>query len=77
MEKINELNTEISKRGRPQSLKIKYLDNVNQYSKDYYYAKMRELKLCDCCNRNIIKHNFNKHLKSKIHLQNVLEKNIS
>ena len=77
MEKTNEINTEISKRGRPQTLKIKYLDNVNQYSKDYYYAKMRELKLCDCCNRNIIRHNFNKHLKSKIHLKNILEKNIS
>jgi hypothetical protein len=76
MEKTTEVNTEI-KRGRPQLLKIKYLDNVNQYSKDYYYAKMRELKLCECCNRNIIKHNFNKHLKSKIHLKNILEKNIS
>ena len=73
---------EISK-GRPNELNVsvKYKENKNQYAKEYYYLKCRELKHCDLCNRDIVVANLLKHSRTKKHIEKLnlnlsLEKNI-
>jgi hypothetical protein len=65
----------IIKVGRPLSLNIpRTKEEINQYAKAYYHLKGRELIKCECCNRDIVKSNFLKHTRTKVHLKNDLIK---
>jgi peroxiredoxin len=51
--------------------------NKSEYMKDYYSKNKDKLKensikkvYCECCNKEISKANWNKHIKNKVHLQN-------
>ena len=59
------------KLGRPSELNInvKYKENINQYAKEYYYKKGRELKRCEHCCREIVSCNFLKHTKTQAHIK--------
>jgi len=61
--------------GRPLSLGIpRTKDEINLYAKNYYHLKGRQLIRCECCDTEVVKSNFLKHTRTKVHLKNDLIK---
>ncbi len=59
--------------GRPLSLGIpRTKDEINLYAKNYYHLKGRQLVRCECCDTEVVKSNFLKHTRTKVHLKNDL-----
>lgn len=51
--------------------------NKTDYMKEYYLKNKEKLKdgstkkiICECCNKEISYANWNKHIKSRVHLKN-------